>query len=151
MAILAFLLLLLSFLALIVQLVTPLVINLVMMAIVLLAFAVAWLYLRRQRKHSRFPLFASANLLLQLVFVVFSFVVFFMVTLPYEQSGDSLAVVEGLRKILVRQGLLPEAQQQRTPQPTPKPEKNSEKSPQVQFSIEDNPTQDAKEMGEREP
>lgn len=104
MAIVAIFFLAVSMLALLVQLVTPIIINLAAMAIILLAFTVAVLYFNKKRAKVKLPILAGLNLILHILFVKISVLIFFTITLPHEASGDSPAVVQGIRNILASHG-----------------------------------------------
>ncbi|HRP70140.1 MAG TPA: hypothetical protein PLY93_11460 [Turneriella sp.] len=101
---LLFLMLLLT--ALLVQLVTPLVLNIPMMALILLIFIITIGLFKRARKKKRFPIVASLSLLLQSILFCTSIAIFVGITIPYERPEDSPAVVKGIRRFLVAQGFL---------------------------------------------
>lgn len=104
MAVVAILLLAVSLLALLVQLVTPIIVNLAAMAIVLLSFTVAIIYFNKRRAKVKLPIFAGLNLLLHIIMVKISVLIFFTITLPHEAPEDSPAVVQGIRNILANHG-----------------------------------------------
>ena len=98
------LLLALAAISLVFQLFTPIILNIPAIALVLVGFSVAVLYFRRRRQKARLPFFAGLNLLAQTVFLLLSFAILFVITIPNESPEDSPAVVQGLRNILVSRG-----------------------------------------------
>lgn len=104
MALVNLILLALAAISLVFQLFTPIILNIPAIAVVLVGFSVAVLYFRRRRQKARLPFFAGLNLLAQTVFLVLSFAILFVITIPNESPEDSPAVVQGLRNILVSQG-----------------------------------------------
>ena len=110
--------LLISLTALIVQLVTPVVLNIPVMAVILLLFILTLVFFKRARKVRVFPVFASLALLVQSVFFITSIAIFIAITLPYERPEDSPAVVQGVRKMLKKQGFLEALPETSSPPPT---------------------------------
>lgn len=90
--------------SLVFQLFTPLILNIPAIALVVIAFTLAALYFRRRRQKVRLPVFAGLNLVVQTIFLLLSFAIFFAITLINESPEDSPAVVQGIREILVSRG-----------------------------------------------
>ncbi|GAB4435476.1 MAG: hypothetical protein OHK0011_18660 [Turneriella sp.] len=107
MALVNLLLLALAAISLVFQLFTPVILNIPAMAVILLAFVLAVIYFRQRRKKTAFPVFAGLHLAVQTLFLLLSFAILFVITLPNEAPEDSPAVVQGIRNILVSQGWLP--------------------------------------------
>jgi hypothetical protein len=103
-ALLNLILIALAVLALVFQLVTPLILNIPAIAVILIAFLLAVVYFRRRRQKSRLPVFAGLNLVVQAVFLILSIAILFVITLPNESPEDSPAVVQGIRNILISRG-----------------------------------------------
>lgn len=104
MALVNILLLALAAISLVFQLITPVILNIPAIAVVLIAFALAVVHFRRRRVKSALPVFAGLNLVLQGAFLVLSFAIFFVITLPNESPEDSPAVVQGIRQVLISHG-----------------------------------------------
>lgn len=100
------LLVLVVLVALIAQLITPLVLNIPIMALCLIVLLFTVWSFRRARKHSKVPVVASFALLLQSCLFLVSIAVLVVVTIPHERPEDSPAVVQGIRRFLVAQGLI---------------------------------------------
>jgi len=100
------LLVLLVLTALLLQLVTPLLLNIPLIAfcLAILLFTI-WIF-RRARKHSRFPIVASFAVVAQSALFLVSIAILAVVTIPHERSEDSPAVVQGIRNFLIGQGLI---------------------------------------------
>ncbi|MFZ5627698.1 MAG: hypothetical protein ACOY5B_01115 [Spirochaetota bacterium] len=157
MALVNLLFLALAAIALVFQLFTPIILNIPAIAVILLAFVLAALYFRRRRRQKAVPVFAVLNLALQSVFLLLSFAIFFVITIPNESPEDSPAVVQGLRQILVSQGwiakprtvTLPAAGQ---PQGEPATERvNAPDASAVQITVEDADKPAAKEAEAQNP
>lgn len=157
MALVNLLLLALAAISLIFQLFTPVILNIPAIAVILIAFAFAVFYFRRRRQKTRLPVFAVLNLALQSVFLLLSFAIFFVITIPNESPEDSPAVVQGLRQILVSQGwiakprtvTLPAAGH---PQGEPATERvNAHDASAVQITVEDADKPAAKEAEAQNP
>lgn len=143
MALLNLILIALAAVALVFQLVTPLILNIPAIAVVLIAFLLAVVYFRRRRQKSRLPVFAGLNLIVQAVFLILSIAILFVITIPNESPEDSPAVVQGIRNILISRGWL--AKPRTLPLPSaarPQGEEGSERvnapeSAAVQITVED--------------
>ena len=100
------LLVLLVLVALILELITPLVLNIPLIAFCLAVLLFAVWHFRRVRRQGRFPLVASIGLGLQTLLFILSIAILVVVTIPHERPEDSPAVVQGIRKFLVAQGII---------------------------------------------
>jgi len=100
------LLLALALIALVVQLFTPVIINIPAMAVCLIALVAAVWHFRRRRRDSRLPVFAAVVLLLQVAIFALSIGIFSVITLPNEHPEDSSSVVHGIRQILIANGII---------------------------------------------
>lgn len=94
------------FVALFIQLITPLIINIPVMALCLIALVVAIWHFRRARQKSRIPISASFALVVQSLLFAVSVFILVAVTIPHESAHDTPAIVLGLRKFLASQGLI---------------------------------------------
>lgn len=92
--------------ALFVQLITPLILNIPVMAIILIALVVAIWHFRRARTKSRVPVFATLTLVIQSLLFGLSIFILVVVTIPHESAHDTPAIVLGLRKFLASKGLI---------------------------------------------
>lgn len=143
MALVNLLLLALAALSLVFQLVTPVVLNIPAIAVILVSFSIAIFYFRRRRKKTRWPLFAALNLVMQAAFLMLSFAIFFVVTLPNESPEDSPAAVQGIRQLLVRHGWIAKPKAIAPPAVTPpqaetSPERvNAPEAAAVQITVEE--------------
>lgn len=100
------LLVLVVLVALILQLITPLVLNIPLIAFCLAVLLFAVWHFRRVRRQGRVPIVASIGLGLQTILFIVSIAILVVVTIPHERPEDSPAVVQGIRKFLVAQGLI---------------------------------------------
>lgn len=94
------------FVALFIQLITPLIINIPVMALCLIALVVAIWNFRRARQKSRIPISATFALVIQSLLFAVSVLILVAVTIPHESAHDTPAIVLGLRKFLASQGLI---------------------------------------------
>lgn len=117
MALVNLLLLALAIIALVFQLITPLVLNLPAAALILIGLIMAVRNFRRRRESSRLPFFAGLNLLLQTCFFILSVAIITVITIPNESPEDSPAVVQGIRRFLASQGWLDQPRTVTLPQP----------------------------------
>ena len=92
--------------ALFIQLITPLIINIPVMALCLIALVIAIWHFRRARQKSRIPISATFTLVLQSLLFAVSVFILVAVTIPHESAHDTPAIVLGLRKFLASQGLI---------------------------------------------
>jgi hypothetical protein len=92
--------------ALILQLVTPLVLNIPLIALSLAVLLFTIWSFRRVRRQGKFPFAASLALGIQSILFIISIAILIVVTLPHEAPEDSPAVVQGIRRFLISQGLL---------------------------------------------
>jgi hypothetical protein len=92
--------------ALFLQLLTPVVMNIPLIAFCFIGLAMAIWAFRRSRREGGFPLFSSLNLLIQTALFLLSLTILIAVTIPSESDGDSPAVVQGFRQFLASQGLI---------------------------------------------
>lgn len=92
--------------ALFIQLITPLIINIPVMALCLIALVVAIWHFRRARQKSKIPISATFTLVLQSLLFAVSVFILVAVTIPHESAHDTPAIVLGLRKFLASQGLI---------------------------------------------
>jgi hypothetical protein len=100
--ILIHLLLILSVLvALLLQLIMPLVLNIPLIAFILAVLVFSIWHFKRRRSKGKFPIVASVALMLQGMLFILSLAIFFVVTIPHESAGDSPAVVQGLRRMIL--------------------------------------------------
>jgi hypothetical protein len=95
-----------ALIALVVQLFTPVIINIPAMAICLIALVAAIWHFRRRRRESKIPVFAALVLILQAGFFLLSVGIFAVITLPNEHPEDSSSVVHGIRQILIANGII---------------------------------------------
>lgn len=100
------LLIALAFIALVIQLFTPVIINLPAMAVCLIALVAAVWHFKRRRRDSRLPVFAAVVLVLQVAIFALSIGIFAVITLPNEHPEDSSSVVHGIRQILIANGII---------------------------------------------
>lgn len=91
---------------LVAQLVTPVVLNIPCIAIAFLALVIAIWGFRRARRNKKLPVLSFINLTLQAALFVISLGIMIFITLPHESAGDSSAVVQGVRKFLVAEGII---------------------------------------------
>ncbi len=128
--------------ALFVQLITPLIINIPVMALCLIALVIAiWLF-RRARQKSKFPVSATFALVLQSLLFSLSVFILVAVTIPHESAQDTPAIVLGLRKFLASQGLTDMPRESEKPvvggEKTPPATVNAPDVAKVEIRIEDN-------------
>lgn len=102
--------------ALILQLVTPVVLNIPLIAFCLGILLVTIWSFRRARRNKSFPIVASAALGMQAILFLTSIAIFAVVTIPHESAEDSPAIVQGIRNFLASRGLM------ETPKTAPKPQ-----------------------------
>lgn len=95
-----------AILALVIQLFTPVIINIPAMAVCLITFIVAIWHFRRQKAAKKVPLLAALNMLFQMCFFIVSLGIFAVITLPNEHPEDSSSVVHGIRQILIANGII---------------------------------------------
>lgn len=100
------LLVLLVLVALILELITPLLLNIPLIAFCLAVLLFAIWHFKRVRRQGRVPIVASLGLGLQVILFITSIAILAVVTIPHERPEDSPAVVQGIRRFLVAQGLL---------------------------------------------
>ncbi|MBX3722104.1 MAG: hypothetical protein KF713_09720 [Turneriella sp.] len=100
------LLILVVLVALVIQLITPLVLNIPVMAVCLLVLIFTLWSFRRARRNSKVPFVAALALLVQSILFIVSIAILVVVTIPNERPEDSPAVVQGIRKFLVAQGII---------------------------------------------
>ena len=93
-------------LALVFQLITPLILNIPAIALCLIALVVAIWHFKRSRMKARVPIFATFTLIVQSLLFVVSIFILVAVTIPHESATDTPEVVLGLRKFLASQGLI---------------------------------------------
>lgn len=155
MALVSFFFIILAFVAVIFQLVTPLLLNLPAMALVVLTLLIAWYYFKRRRKKVKVPLFSGLNLAIQFIIFLLSLAVFFVVTLPNENPEDSPAVINAVRRVLVRNGWVSQ-ESVKVPAPNTNTNANTNAAPieinapkadKIEFKIEDA----SKEKGDTNP
>jgi hypothetical protein len=108
-----------ALIALIVQLFTPVILNIPAMAVCLIALVAAIWHFKRRRRDSRLPVFALLVLLLQVSIFALSIGIFAVITLPNEHPEDSSSVVHGIRQILIANGIIEK------PKMLPKPPESS--------------------------
>lgn len=112
--------------ALILQLVTPVVLNIPLVAFCLIILLLTVWSFRRARRHKKFPIIATAALGVQGILFLLSVAILAVVTIPHESAEDSPAVVQGIRNFLVSRGLL---EKPRTAAPAPQIVPTSEEKP----------------------
>lgn len=95
-----------ALIALVIQLFTPVIINIPAMAVCLIALIAAIWHFRRRRREAKLPIFAGLVLVLQIGFFVLSIGIFTVITLPNEHPEDSSSVVNGIRQILIANGII---------------------------------------------
>lgn len=100
------LLILVVLVALIFELVTPLILNIPAIAVCLAVLIFTIWSFRRARRNSKIPVVASFALAMQSILFLLSIAILAVVTIPNERAEDSPAVVQGIRKFLVAQGIL---------------------------------------------
>lgn len=122
------LLILLVLTALILQLITPIVINIPLMAFCLSILVFTVWFFRRARRHHKIPVVASAALGVQSILFLLSIAIFAVVTIPHESAEDSPAVVQGIRNFLVSRGLI---ESSKTAPPPQLPAASQEKPPET--------------------
>lgn len=153
MALVNLLLLALAVIALVFQLITPLVLNLPAAALILIGLIMAVRNFRRRREASRLPVFAALNLLLQSSFFILSIAIIAVITVPNESPEDSPAVVQGIRRFLVSQGWLDKPRVVTLPQPAAPAgetaaEVNAPDPAKVEIKIDDDEKKPAQPAGE---
>jgi hypothetical protein len=100
------LLILVVLVALVIELITPLVLNIPLIAVCLIVLLFTLWSFKRARRSSKFPIVASFALAVQGVLFILSIAILVVVTIPHERPEDSPAVVQGIRRFLVAQGLI---------------------------------------------
>lgn len=105
--------------ALILQLVTPVVLNIPLIAFCLIVLLLTIWSFRRARRNKQFPIVAGAALGVQSILFLLSIAIFAVVTLPHESAEDSPAVVQGIRNFLVSRGLIESPKSAPPPQVIP--------------------------------
>ncbi|AFM13407.1 hypothetical protein [Turneriella parva] len=95
-----------ALIALVIQLFTPVIINIPAMAVCLIALIAAIWHFKRRRREAKLPIFAGLVLVLQAGFFMLSIGIFTVVTLPNENPEDSSSVVHGIRQILIANGII---------------------------------------------
>jgi hypothetical protein len=100
------LLVLVVLVALIIELITPLLLNIPMIALCLAILIFTIWHFRRVRRQGKIPFVAGIALVLQSILFIVSIAILAFVTIPHERPEDSPAVVQGIRRFLVAQGLI---------------------------------------------
>ncbi len=100
------LLVLVVLVALILELITPLLLNIPLIALCLAILLFTIWHFRRVRRQGKIPFVASIALGLQSILFIISIAILAVVTIPHERPEDSPAVVQGIRRFLVAQGLI---------------------------------------------
>jgi len=124
---------LLVIVALLIQLVTPVVLNIPVIAFCVLILLITYGFWRRARRAKKVPIVAGFALLIQSLLFALSVAILVVVTIPHESPEDSPAVVQGIRRMLVSYGLI-EKPQNTAPAPA-KP--NEEKKAPENFNAPD--------------
>lgn len=110
------LLALLALSALILQLITPVVLNIPLIAFCLTILLLTVWSFRRARRQKKFPIVATTALGVQSILFLLSIAILAVVTIPHESAEDSPAVVQGIRNFLISRGLI------ETPKTAPRPQ-----------------------------
>jgi len=98
--------LLVSVVLLLLQLVTPIIINLPILSLQLIMTILVLLYLNRERKKKKLPLWGILSFAFQFILLGSAILIFALITVPNEKSGDSHEFVLGVRRFLASQGLM---------------------------------------------
>ncbi len=157
MALFNLLLLALAAVSLVFQLLTPVILNIPALAVVVITFVIAVFYFRRRRQKTRLPVFAGLNLVVQALFLVLSIGILVVITIPNESPEDSPAVVQGIRNILVSQGLIAKPKTSASPAvpqnatETVKEPVNAPDASAVQITVEDAEKPATKDAGAQTP
>lgn len=138
------LLLLCVLVALILQLIMPLVLNIPLIAFILAVLVFSIWHFRRRRSKGGFPIVASVAMVFQGVFFLLSIAVLFVVTIPHESAGDSPAVVQGLRRMIM--GEAAPVAEQATAESKPTGTLNAPDEKKIQITVEgEDPAKPAEE------